>query len=149
MDRPSKIVNRLAVRMLGYSVALLLAGCSRGGPEIVPIEGNLTYQGEPVPNVRIYFVPTSGRPSWGISDDNGRFVLDYDLDHDGAKVGTHTIWLVDQGQNVDPTLAMSGAATRKKRSPELAAVIAKHAQDKSTLQVEVKKADRNFQLKLD
>ena len=75
-------------------------------------------------------------------------MLDYDYDHDGALVGTHTIWLVDMGQNVDPTAGPSGGG-KKKRSPEVAAVIAKHAQDKSTLQVEVKKADKNFQVKLD
>jgi hypothetical protein len=129
--------------------AVALAGCSSSGPDIVPIEGTITYQGEPVPNVRIYFFPTSGRFSWGLSDEQGRFVLDYDYDHDGAKVDTHTVWLVDEGRNVDPTLAMSGGAGRKKRSPELAAVIAKHSQDKSTLQVEVTKPDKNFQLKLD
>jgi hypothetical protein len=142
-------MSRSASRLAGLSIALALAGCSARGPEIVEIEGTVTYQGQPVPNLRIYFMPTSGRGSWGTSDEQGRFVLDYDLDHDGAKVGTHTIWLVDLGQNVDPTLAMSGGAAKKKRSPELAAVIAKHSQDKSTLTVEVKKADKNFQLKLD
>jgi len=123
-------------------------GCSRGGPEIVPIEGQLTHNGEAVPNMRIYFVPTDGRPSWGDSDASGHFKLSYDPEHVGAKVGTHTIWLVDVGGNVDETAAMSGAA-RPKRSPAASQLVAKYGRDKSTLKVEVNKADRNFQLKLD
>ncbi len=132
----------------GLLLTTLILGCGRGGPEIVPIEGTVTHNGEPVPNLRIYFVPTDGRPSWAISDANGRFVLDYDIDHDGAKVGTHTIWVLDESSNVDATAAMSGAP-RPKRSPAISQIVEKYGREKSTLQVEVKKADRNFQLKLD
>ena len=132
----------------GLMLAACTLGCGRAGPEIVPIEGIVTHNGEPVPNLRIYFVPTDGRPSWAISDANGRFVLDYDIDHDGAKVGTHTIWVLDEGSNVDPTAAMSGGP-RPKRSPAISQIVEKYGREKSTLQVEVKKADRHFQLKLD
>jgi hypothetical protein len=127
---------------------LLLAGCNRGVPEIVEIEGTVTHNGQPVPNLRIYFMPTSGRGSHGTSDENGRFVLDYDYDYDGAKVGTHTVWIVDLGSNIDPTAAMSGAP-RAKRTPEMAAILAKYGQGVSELKVEVTKPDKNFQLKLD
>src|SRR6187549_298514 len=61
--------------------SLLLLGCSRGGPEVVLIEGTVTHNGEPVPSLRVYFVPTDGRPSWAISDQNGHFKLDYDAEH--------------------------------------------------------------------
>lgn len=138
---------------LAAALALLLwgsAGCSRGGPEIVPIEGVVTHKGQPVPNLRIYFQPTDGRPSWAISDSNGRFVLDYDEDHDGAKVGTHKVWVLDESTNIDPTIAMSGGAqARPKRPPFMDEILAKYGRDKSTLTVEVTKPDRNFQLKLD
>jgi len=126
----------------------LAAGCSGGGPEIVPVEGTVTHNGDPVPNLLIYFVSTEGRPSWGISDSSGHFVLDYDAQHKGARVGTHKIWVVDQSTNVDPTVAMSGGP-RPKRSPAIGEIVEKYGQNKSTLEVEVKKADRNFQLKLD
>jgi hypothetical protein len=129
-------------------IAVVAFGCGSGGLEIVPIEGTVTHNGEPVPNLLIYFVSTEGRPSWGVSDASGHFVLDYDGQHKGAKVGTHKIWVVDQSANIDPTIAMSGGP-RPKRSPAIAEIAEKYAQNKSTLQVEVKKADRNFQLKLD
>jgi hypothetical protein len=131
-------------------IVLAAAGCSRGGPEIVPIEGVVTHKGQPVPNLRIYFQPTDGRPSWGISDANGHFVLDYDADYDGAKVGTHKVWVLDESTNIDPTIAMSGGAqARPKRPPFMDEILAKYGRETSTLTVEVKKADRNFQLKLD
>ena len=130
-------------------VICCLVGCGRSGPEIVPIEGTVTHNGEPVPNLRIYFVPTDGRPSWGISDAAGHFVLDYDPEHKGAKVGTHKVWIVDEGAIVDQTVAMSGGAARPKRPPAISQIVDKYSQGKSTLEVDVKKADRNFQLKLD
>jgi len=130
-------------------ILLCAAGCGRGGLEIVPIEGTVTHNGEPVTNLRIYFVPTDGRPSWAISDQSGHFALSYDSDHKGAKVGTHTVFVQDAGADVDPTAAMSGAA-RPKPSPALAKVTQKYGnKDTSPLQVEIKKAERNFQLKLD
>src|SRR5436305_12776964 len=130
-------------------VVVWLLGCSRGGPQVVPIDGVVTYNGEPVPNVRIYFIPTDGRPSWAVSDGSGHFSLDYDGQQRGAKVGTHTVTVQDAGADIDPTAAMSGAP-RPKPSPERAKLLAKYAnREISPLKVEVKKADRNFQLKLD
>lgn len=133
-----------------YLLALiaLLAGCSGGGPQVVPIEGTVTHKGQPVPNVRVYFAPTGGRPSWGISDDQGRFVLDYDDQHDGALVGSHSVFIIDEGANVDPTIAMSGGPLPK-RNPATRELAEKYSQKNSTLKVEVTKADRNFQLQLD
>jgi len=131
------------------ALAVALAGCMRSGPEVVEIEGTVTHNGKPVPNLRIYFVPTDGRPSWGISDENGHFVLDYDYDLDGAKVGTHTVYVLDESSNIDPTAAMSGAR-RPKSSPEIAEILKKYGDlSTSPLKVEVTKPDKNFQLKLD
>jgi hypothetical protein len=138
--------SRHLYRMCLY--LMLLSGCTGGGPQIVPIEGTVTHNGQPVPNVRIYFVPTDGRPSWAISDQNGHFALDYDDQYDGAKVGSHSVWIIDESSNVDPTVAMSGGP-RPKRSPAIKEIADKYSREKSTLKVEVTKADRNYQLKLD
>jgi len=141
-------MHRRLSRLACLFIAIGAFGCTQSGPEIVPLAGVVTYKGEPVPNVRIIFQPTQGRNSWAIADANGRFALEYDAEHKGAKVGTHTVYVVDEGSNIDPTAAMAGVA-RKKRSPELTETLAKYSPDKSALQVEVKKSDRNFQLKLD
>jgi hypothetical protein len=72
---------------------MALLGCSKDGPKIVPINGVVTYQGQPVPNLTIHFIPDSGRPSWGRTDAQGRFKLSYDPENDGAVVGRHRIWV--------------------------------------------------------
>jgi hypothetical protein len=125
----------------------VVAGCSSRGPQIVPIEGTVSHKGEPVPNVHIYFAPTDGRPSWAVSDANGHFKLNYDAEHEGAKVGTHEVWILDEGANVDPTVAMSGGPLPK-RNPAIRELAKKYSKD-SPLTVEVTKADRNFELRLD
>jgi hypothetical protein len=126
----------------------LLFGCTRGGPQIVPIEGTVTRNGAPIPDLMIYFQPMQGRPSWAISDSNGRFVLDYDPDYDGAVVGNHTVWVLENPNRNDPML-LEGKP-RPKRSAEMQAVLDKYGKvDTSPLKVEINKADRNFQLKLD
>jgi hypothetical protein len=142
------MMHRMTWLAASFMAAFGFGGCGPGGPEIVEIEGTVTHNGKPVPNLRIYFAPTDGRPSWGISDAEGKFVLDYDYDYDGAKVGTHKVWVIDEGANVDPTLAMSGAP-RPKRDPAMAEILEKYGKDKSQLTVEVKKRDKSFQLKLD
>jgi len=141
-------MQRNLLLLMACGLGLAVSGCGGGGPEVVPIEGIATHNGQPVPNIRIYFVPTDGRPSWAITDERGRFALDYDPDHKGAKVGTHKVWIVDESRNIDPTIAMSGGA-RPKRSPAIAEIASKYGKDNSTLEVEVKKANRNFELKLD
>jgi hypothetical protein len=129
-------------------IALVALGCTKNGPKIVAIEGVATHNGTPVPNLMIWFEPASGRPSWGISDSKGHFVLDYDPDYDGAVVGSHTVWVLEDPSLNDPT-AMMGKA-KPKRPPEMQAVLDKYgSKEKSPLKVEVKKADRNFPLKLD
>lgn len=135
-------------RLVGLVAGVIACSGCGGGPDVVPIEGVATHNGEPVSNIRIYFAPTDGRPSWAVTDSTGRFVLDYDADHKGAKVGTHDVWILDESANVDPTAAMSGAP-QAKRSAVNAQIASKYARGKSPLKVEVKKADRNFQLKLD
>ena len=127
----------------------LFAGCGAGGPEIVEIEGTVTRKGQPVPNLRIYFEPTKGRPSWAISDPSGHFKLDYDIDHDGALVGSHTVWVVDEGGIVDPT-ALAAGARAPKRNPEIAEIIQKYGKlESSPKKVEITKADKNYKLELD
>ena len=142
-------MNRLPFVVTGLLLFAGAGGCTRSGPDVVPISGTVTHNGQAVPNVRIIFQPDQGRNSWAIADANGKFALEYDADHKGAKVGNHTVYVVDEGAVVDPTAVLAGNTAAKKRSPEIAGAIAKYSPDKSTLKVEVKKADRNFQLKLD
>jgi beta-glucanase (GH16 family) len=72
-------------------VAVCLGGC-RGdrGPERVVVSGKVTYQGKPLPQGMIRFVPaqTSTGPTAGASIVDGNYSVD---SHGGVPVGTHTV----------------------------------------------------------
>jgi hypothetical protein len=71
---------------------LLLAGCGPKGPTIVKVSGVAQRNGQPVPDIELTFHPAVGRPSWGITDAQGRFTLHYDRDFpDGVVVGKHKV----------------------------------------------------------
>lgn len=72
---------------------IALFGCGRRGPEIVDVTGTVTRGGEPVANLEIHFVPDEGRPSWGLTDAQGHFTLNYSRDRDGAVVGRHRVFV--------------------------------------------------------
>jgi len=66
---------------------VVLSGCGSGGPKIVPVAGTLTHKGKPVANAIVHFTPEHGRPSSGLTDEEGHFTLQYDTAHDGTQVG--------------------------------------------------------------
>jgi len=93
----------------------------------------------------IYFQPASGRPSWAISDKNGHFVLDYDPDYDGAVIGNHTVWVLENPNASDPLLTQG--KPKQKRSPEMQALLDKYGSvEKSPYKVEVKKTRPQFSI---
>lgn len=71
---------------------LFNAGCSSsGGPELARVTGSIKLDGTPLPEASVTFVPESGRPSFGVTDSDGRFDLMYTNDKRGAMPGEHTI----------------------------------------------------------
>ena len=74
-------------------VCVILVGCgSRGDrPELGTVTGRVTLNGEPLRNVEVSFVPASGRPSYGETNDDGIYELVYIRDVKGAKVGKHKV----------------------------------------------------------
>jgi len=82
-----------AVAVVLASIAVL-AGC--GGapddqPELVPVQGTVTLDGEPLADAQIVFQPETGRPSRGETNEQGHYELQYTPDTRGARVGTHTV----------------------------------------------------------
>jgi hypothetical protein len=67
-------------------------GCSEG-PEVVPVTGTVTRNGKPVPGVMINFMPEDGRPSWAITDAEGRYELQYSKSYTGGLVGKHKVFV--------------------------------------------------------
>ena len=77
------------------------AGCGPHLPEVVPVSGVVTINGEPLPNARITFAPLldsfgAESNSTAVSDAEGRFqlVCQYN-DQPGAVVGQHVVMVTE------------------------------------------------------
>jgi hypothetical protein len=78
--------------------AILAAGCGRTGPEVVPVEGTITFGGGPWPKPGVVnFVvetPSPGlpnRPAMGLFDTNGHLTVTTYKEGDGLIPGTYKI----------------------------------------------------------
>ncbi len=64
-------------RLFLCSCLVVLAGCSSGnkGPKLAATDGTITYQGNPVPQATVMFVPENGPLATATTDDKGKFTL--------------------------------------------------------------------------
>jgi hypothetical protein len=71
-------------------LAPALAGCSRGGPAKVVVVGEVRYNGAPLPNGEIRFIPTDGTtgPVSGGTITDGKYVAE---GKGGVPVGKHRV----------------------------------------------------------
>jgi len=73
---------------------VLVTGCG-GGPNTADVEGVVTIDGKPVPGVEITFQPVDGgRASVGVTDETGRYRLNYSPSASGALIGDHRVTIV-------------------------------------------------------
>jgi len=69
-----------------------IVGCDQGDlPDLAPVNGNVTLDGQPLANKDIVFVPEKGRSSQGRTDENGNYELNYTAQIKGAIIGHHTV----------------------------------------------------------
>jgi len=71
----------------------LLTGCG-GSSEvsIAPVTGTVTLNGEPLPNAYVFFTPLElGRPSMGVTNEQGIYELAYRGNESGAVIGPHRV----------------------------------------------------------
>jgi len=130
------------------SAVLFQVGCGRSGPEVVKVSGTVTRGGNPVSNIFLNFKPDEGRPSWGITDDDGNFTLEYSRDQKGARVGTHTVWVAYKPKTAEEEMDLM---TRRSRlPPELSAILRVYGREESTpLRIEISEAVSDLEIKLD
>jgi hypothetical protein len=134
------------LRTVSPLLLVALAGCS--DTNIVPVTGTLTYKGQPVPNAYVDFIPEDGRPSWGETDEQGRFKLNYDVKHDGAIVGKHKVSVRRKPVTTEEREAeMLGK--KLPMSQEMATFFDKYSSEKSTVEVTIDKNTRDLKLDWD
>lgn len=159
-------------RSLVFVGVCLLPGCAGGGPDLAKVTGTVTRGGKPVPNLLVHFVPDNGRPSWGLTDSNGRYKLYYTQEEDGARFGQHRVYVqlnqaqpqsfagtgsahVEKGpdlhETVDEEATTPPKSVKTELSPEeLSSVIEKYGNlEKSALSVTITKSGQVIDLKLD
>jgi hypothetical protein len=75
-----------------FVLLVLLLGCGGSGPEVAPVSGRITVDGQPMENVDIVFQPDESKsPSYGRTDKDGRYTLVYKRGQDGARLGWHSV----------------------------------------------------------
>jgi predicted small secreted protein len=126
-------------------LAFLLSGCNLvGSGRTVQISGKVTRGGKPVPNLMVNFVPDKGRPSWGLSNEEGHFVLQLDRDRNGAVTGWHSVFVTfkcyDPRENRGRLREPSGIST----------ILAMYGDpDTSPIRIEIKANGQVIDLRLD
>jgi len=72
---------------------LSIAACGKSTEETLTVTGQVTFDGEPVPGVQVYFAPESGRGSHGLTANDGTFELYLTRDTKGVLPGLHRVTL--------------------------------------------------------
>jgi hypothetical protein len=149
-----KVGNSAYCLLLGIA----LSGCSEQvGPvgeviEVVPASGIVTFQGKPLEGFQVTFMPVSGdRPSIGISDATGKFVLGTNGtgDRDGAVVGANKVAVVWSAPELaDDTTASAIDDPSKMPKPPVAIPAKYHNPETSGITMEVP-ASGTSELKID
>jgi hypothetical protein len=121
-----------------------LAGCNSSGP--VPVTGRLTYKGNPVPSTMVTFIPDDGgRPSHGVTDDDGKFALKYSRNQMGVTRGGHAVFL-----KYDVSMDEELHKIQPKAGKELKAVIAKYSDPKTSgLHYDVTESGQFIEIRLE
>jgi hypothetical protein len=91
-----------------------LCGCGGANVNVAPVSGTVTLDGAPLKTASVTFQPKEGgRPSFGVTNDQGRYVLEYSLNELGAKVGTCTVRITTENRGDD-----SGGKASKELVPK-------------------------------
>ncbi len=73
-----------------FAIVACIVGCDAGSG-LSPVTGMVTLDGKPYPNAQVRFVPETGRPSIGITDDSGVYTLTFIRDEKGAAPGSYKV----------------------------------------------------------
>jgi hypothetical protein len=124
---------------------LVTLGCSSSGElTTAPVSGKVTYNGKPVPNGTVMFVPDQGPPATGEIAKDGSYRLSTYTDGggDGAVLGNHKI-------SITALQDTSGALPEQRSGTPKAIVPRKYlSHETSGLTAEVRAGDNTIDLPL-
>ena len=111
-------------------VLAAFAGCGKSGPQVAPVRGRVTLDGQPLPNTGVVF-RVSGQSSGGRTDENGNYELIYKRGLKGAPIGMNHVVILED--------------TQVTHGPQR---VPARYNDKSDLEREVKAGDNEFDFDL-
>lgn len=124
---------------IGVVFAICCTGCEQG-PAVAPVTGTVTQDGEPLNGAMVEFQPDKGAPSYGYTDENGRYEIQYQVDRMGALLGHHWISVRTEGEVTDPKTDMT--VNRPETIPQ-------EYNDETTLEHEVVKGENVFDIAIE
>ncbi len=132
-----------AQMILWGAVIFAFAGCSGSGPQIGYVEGIVTLDGDPLPEAFVFFRhDDGGRNSQAVTDEQGRFELNYNASEAGAIVGSNTVRI---STFVEPNFTDAGNLIPGTGKPEL---VPARYNKQSELKVEVEPRGNHFEFEL-
>lgn len=122
--------------LLGFAI---MVGC--GGTEgYSTVTGNVTLDGQPLPDALIQFSPVNpGSPSYGRTDASGNYELIYSREIKGAELGEHVV-AITTAQTGDPDAEPPTQDVPEKLPPKY------HSQTELKVEVKPGKNVHNFEL---
>ncbi|TWT60117.1 carboxypeptidase-like regulatory domain-containing protein [Rubinisphaera italica] len=97
---------------------MTITGCSKGSsdaPTLTTVSGVVVSKGQPLSGVILEFRPEKeGAPSYGTTNENGEFELNYSDGREGAVPGKHTVKMTE---SFAPAEADGGDGPPPKRPP--------------------------------
>jgi hypothetical protein len=103
----SRSPSRVAVLLLWLPLFGVFCGCGSSGgdtPDLGEVTGVVTLDGKPLPDVLVIFEPLSddsdAASSMATTDEQGRYELEFDDNHNGAVIGRHSVQIfnVDEAE---------------------------------------------------
>ncbi|QDU61137.1 hypothetical protein Pan216_19910 [Planctomycetes bacterium Pan216] len=122
---------------------LFLAGCASGTdlPKTIPVTGIVTYKGEPVDEASVSFIPKSGRPATGTTNNLGEFELTTFRQNDGALVGEHQVTIEKMvpkmGSEKDPYAELDSVLPVRYTKPGDSGLVANVSSDSTEFRFEL------------
>lgn len=133
------MTSRYSLAVFAAAMVATMTGCGRSDlPELAPVEGTVTLNGEPLAGVLVSFYPTSGgRPGTGETDEEGHYELTYLYGEEGTKVGQSRVEVTTIWPDGEPTPG------------EVDRVPAKYQGTSSTLSFDVQPGDNVFDIAME
>lgn len=115
-----RVYLRVFLAVLAVAFILPQLGCGGAdGPEMGDVQGTVTLEGQPLPGAQVIFQPTNGRPSTGITDDQGKYELQFTTDRSGALAGSHQVKITTAIDLPDDTRAAEVVPAQYNRQSDL------------------------------